>query len=234
MDQAFLDRLAADLADLRNQGLYKFERVLASPQAAVIRSGEREVVNLCANNYLGLANHPAIREAAHRALDRYGYGMASVRFICGTHAIHREPRSACRPSSVPRTRSSILPVSMRTAACSRAARRGGRGDPTRSTTRASSTASGSARRRVSVRQRRHERARGTPEGGRGRAHAADRDDGSRWTARLRRSPRIGALMVDDLHATGFMGAAAAARMSTAVCSRASISDGHARQGARRR
>ncbi|MBV6417147.1 MAG: 2-amino-3-ketobutyrate coenzyme A ligase [Steroidobacteraceae bacterium] len=90
MDQAFLDRLAADLADLRNQGLYKSERVLASPQAAVIRSGEREVVNLCANNYLGLANHPAIREAAHRALDRYGYGMASVRFICGTHAIHRE------------------------------------------------------------------------------------------------------------------------------------------------
>ncbi len=90
MDPSFLDRLAAGLADLRTQGLYKSERVLASPQAAVIRTGDREVVNLCANNYLGLANHPAVREAAQRAIDRYGYGMASVRFICGTHAIHRQ------------------------------------------------------------------------------------------------------------------------------------------------
>ncbi|MGE0582362.1 MAG: glycine C-acetyltransferase [Steroidobacteraceae bacterium] len=90
MDQAFLDRLAANLADLRTQGLYKAERVLSSPQAAVIRSDEREVVNLCANNYLGLASHPAVREAALRAIDRYGYGMASVRFICGTHVIHRQ------------------------------------------------------------------------------------------------------------------------------------------------
>ncbi|MGD9597777.1 MAG: glycine C-acetyltransferase [Steroidobacteraceae bacterium] len=90
MDQAFLDRLAAGLADLRNQGLYKSERILTSPQAAVVRSGEQEVVNLCANNYLGLANHPAVREAAQRAIERHGYGMASVRFICGTHAIHRQ------------------------------------------------------------------------------------------------------------------------------------------------
>ncbi|MEZ5532929.1 MAG: glycine C-acetyltransferase [Steroidobacteraceae bacterium] len=90
MDQAFLDRLAAGLAELRNQGLYKSERILTSPQAAVVRSGEKEVVNLCANNYLGLANHPAVREAAQRAIERYGYGMASVRFICGTHAIHRQ------------------------------------------------------------------------------------------------------------------------------------------------
>ncbi len=90
MDQAFLDRLAAGLAELRNQGLYKSERILTSPQAAVVRSGEQEVVNLCANNYLGLANHPAVREAAQRAIERYGYGMASVRFICGTHAIHRQ------------------------------------------------------------------------------------------------------------------------------------------------
>ena len=90
MDQAFLDRLAANLADLRAQGLYKAERVLSSPQGAVIRSDDREVVNLCANNYLGLANHPAVREAALRAIDRYGYGMASVRFICGTQAVHRQ------------------------------------------------------------------------------------------------------------------------------------------------
>jgi glycine C-acetyltransferase len=91
MDNAFYDRLAADLAGLREQGLYKTERLLGSPQSAVIRVGDgREVVNLCANNYLGLASHPAICEAAHEAIDRYGYGMASVRFICGTHAVHRE------------------------------------------------------------------------------------------------------------------------------------------------
>ena len=90
MDQTFLDRLATSLADLRTQGLYKAERVLSSPQAAVIRSDGREVVNLCANNSLGLASHPAVLEAARLAIDRYGYGMASVRFICGTHAIHRQ------------------------------------------------------------------------------------------------------------------------------------------------
>jgi glycine C-acetyltransferase len=56
----------------------------------VVRTGEREVINLCANNYLGLANHPSIREAAHRGLDRYGYGMASVRFICGTQSVHKQ------------------------------------------------------------------------------------------------------------------------------------------------
>jgi len=91
MDSSFFERLAAQSAELRTQGLYKTERLLSSPQSAVIRVGDgREVVNLCANNYLGLASHPAIREAAHRALDRYGYGMASVRFICGTQTVHRE------------------------------------------------------------------------------------------------------------------------------------------------
>jgi glycine C-acetyltransferase len=84
-------RLTADLAALAEQGLLKRERVIASGQQAVVRTADgREVVNLCANNYLGLANHPAVREAAHRALDRYGYGMASVRFICGTQTPHRE------------------------------------------------------------------------------------------------------------------------------------------------
>jgi len=90
MDRSFLDRLATDLDALRGQGLYKTERVITGPQAAVVMSGGREVINLCANNYLGLASHPAVREAAHEAIDRYGYGMASVRFICGTHAIHRQ------------------------------------------------------------------------------------------------------------------------------------------------
>lgn len=90
MDRTFLDRLGADLAALQSQGLYKTERVLSSPQAALIDSGGAEVINLCANNYLGLANHPDVRAAAHDAIDRYGYGMASVRFICGTHTIHQQ------------------------------------------------------------------------------------------------------------------------------------------------
>ena len=91
MDQAFLDRLSAQCDGLREQGLYKPERVLGSPQQPVVRLADgRELINLCANNYLALANHPAVREAAHRAIDRYGYGMASVRFICGTQSVHKE------------------------------------------------------------------------------------------------------------------------------------------------
>jgi glycine C-acetyltransferase len=91
LDQAFLDRLDRQCAELREQGLYKPERVLGSPQQPVVRLADgRELVNLCANNYLALANHPSVREAAHRALDRYGYGMASVRFICGTQSVHKE------------------------------------------------------------------------------------------------------------------------------------------------
>lgn len=87
----FLTKLASDTAALNEQGLFKAERVLASPQQAVVRiSGGGEAVNLCANDYLGLANHAGVREAARLALDRYGYGMASVRFICGTHAIHKD------------------------------------------------------------------------------------------------------------------------------------------------
>ncbi len=89
MNQAFIEALSAELAGLRAQGLYKAERVLAGPQGGVVHAGERDVINLCANNYLGLANHPAVRAAAQRALDEYGYGMASVRFICGTQQTHK-------------------------------------------------------------------------------------------------------------------------------------------------
>src|SRR6266404_5513401 len=89
MNQAVMERLRGELTGLREQGLYKSERVLTGPQGAVVRAGEREVINLCANNYLGLANHPLVRAAAQRAIDEYGYGMASVRFICGTHATHK-------------------------------------------------------------------------------------------------------------------------------------------------
>ena len=91
MDQPFLDRLARQCEELVGAGLFKPERVLGSPQQPVVHLADgRELVNLCANNYLALANHPAVREASHRALDRYGYGMASVRFICGTQSVHKE------------------------------------------------------------------------------------------------------------------------------------------------
>jgi glycine C-acetyltransferase len=86
-----LQRLSRETEQLKTQGLFKPERVLSSAQSAVVRVGAGgEVVNLCANNYLGLANDASVREAAQRALDRYGYGMASVRFICGTQEIHKE------------------------------------------------------------------------------------------------------------------------------------------------
>ncbi len=90
MHPSFLETLTASLEGLRAEGLYKDERILTSPQGALVRTAAGEVINLCANNYLGLANHPAVREAAHRAIDRWGYGMASVRFICGTDAVHRQ------------------------------------------------------------------------------------------------------------------------------------------------
>jgi len=91
MDAAFLRRLADDTEALRPAGLFKAERIIASPQEAAIEiEGGRQVINLCANNYLGLANHPDLIEAAHRSLDEYGYGMASVRFICGTQTVHKD------------------------------------------------------------------------------------------------------------------------------------------------
>jgi glycine C-acetyltransferase len=83
-------QLTADLAQLKVEGLYKEEAAINTPQAASIGVGDRRVLNLCANNYLGLADHPAMIEAAQRALDRWGFGMASVRFICGTAEIHKE------------------------------------------------------------------------------------------------------------------------------------------------
>ncbi|HEY4607699.1 MAG TPA: glycine C-acetyltransferase, partial [Ilumatobacteraceae bacterium] len=82
-------------ASIREAGLYKAERVLASPQQARVGvAGGRQVLNLCANNYLGLADHPELVAAAHTALDEHGYGMASVRFICGTQAVHTELEAA--------------------------------------------------------------------------------------------------------------------------------------------
>ena len=94
MPEKFLDSLAEQTEALKSQGLYKQERLIAGPQQAAItvlnNGGPTKVINLCANNYLGLANHPEIIRAAHAALDEYGYGMASVRFICGTQTIHKQ------------------------------------------------------------------------------------------------------------------------------------------------
>jgi glycine C-acetyltransferase len=87
----FDQQLANTLAEIRSQGLYKTERIISSPQAARIQiMGGRRVLNMCANNYLGLADHPALIAAAKEALDTHGFGMASVRFICGTQDIHKD------------------------------------------------------------------------------------------------------------------------------------------------
>lgn len=83
-------RLADDLDQIKAEGLYKSETVITTPQAATIGVGDRRVLNLCANNYLGLADHPAMIDAAQDALERWGFGMASVRFICGTTQLHKE------------------------------------------------------------------------------------------------------------------------------------------------
>ena len=93
MPASFLASLAEQTEALKAEGLYKQERLIAGPQQAAIdvrtNGDTKEVLNLCANNYLGLANHPEVIAAAHKALDEFGYGMASVRFICGTQTIHK-------------------------------------------------------------------------------------------------------------------------------------------------
>lgn len=90
------DRLRRSLAEIDAAGLTKRERVLTTPQGATVgvAGRPRPALNLCANNYLGLANHPAVVAAAHAALDRYGFGLASVRFICGTQVVHKELEQA--------------------------------------------------------------------------------------------------------------------------------------------
>jgi glycine C-acetyltransferase len=95
MHTGLLADLAQRTAGLRDDGLFKSERVIASPQTAHITLADgSEVLNLCANNYLGLADHPQLVQAAHTALDEHGYGMASVRFICGTQTVHTDLEAA--------------------------------------------------------------------------------------------------------------------------------------------
>ncbi|MEX0889987.1 MAG: aminotransferase class I/II-fold pyridoxal phosphate-dependent enzyme, partial [Balneolaceae bacterium] len=83
--------LQKELKHIREEGLYKEERVITTPQGAVIKTSDgHEVINFCANNYLGLSSHPRVIDAAKRTIDDYGYGMSSVRFICGTQTIHKK------------------------------------------------------------------------------------------------------------------------------------------------
>jgi glycine C-acetyltransferase len=90
MNQTLVHRIAAELEEIKQAGLFKKERIIESPQGAVIKVGGKDVINLCANNYLGLSSHPKIIEAAKKYIDVRGYGMSSVRFICGTQDIHKE------------------------------------------------------------------------------------------------------------------------------------------------
>jgi glycine C-acetyltransferase len=92
---SYQDYLHSQLAQIRAAGTEKRERVLVTPQGTMVRVADGQpVLNLCANNYLGLAQHPAVLAAAKEGLDRWGYGMASVRFICGTQAVHRQLEEA--------------------------------------------------------------------------------------------------------------------------------------------
>lgn len=90
MNQKFAQRIAGETEEIKAAGLYKTERIIASPQGAEITVNGKTVLNFCANNYLGLSSHPKVIEAAHKAIDERGYGMSSVRFICGTQDIHKE------------------------------------------------------------------------------------------------------------------------------------------------
>jgi glycine C-acetyltransferase len=90
MNEKLVQRIAGELEEIKQSGLYKTERIIASPQGAEIVVGGKTVLNFCANNYLGLSSHPRVIEAAHKTIDHRGYGLSSVRFICGTQDIHKE------------------------------------------------------------------------------------------------------------------------------------------------
>src|SRR5215212_10361033 len=90
MNTSFVSRISTELEEIKSAGLFKTERVISSEQGAEIIVNGKKVLNFCANNYLGLSCHPAVIEAAKKYIDHRGYGMSSVRFICGTQDIHKE------------------------------------------------------------------------------------------------------------------------------------------------
>jgi len=93
MNESIINRLKTELKEIQQAGLFKSERIIESPQGPVIKVGGKEVINLCANNYLGLSSHPKIIDAAKKYIDERGFGLSSVRFICGTQDIHKELES---------------------------------------------------------------------------------------------------------------------------------------------
>src|SRR6476619_7326474 len=90
MNEKFVERIRKEVEEIKTSGLYKTERTITSPQGAEITVNGKQVLNFCANNYLGLSSHPRTIAAAHHYIDSRGYGMSSVRFICGTQDIHKE------------------------------------------------------------------------------------------------------------------------------------------------
>ncbi|MBD0295310.1 MAG: aminotransferase class I/II-fold pyridoxal phosphate-dependent enzyme, partial [Flavisolibacter sp.] len=90
MNDKFVQRIQEEIEEIKSAGLYKSERIITSPQGAEITVNGQTVLNFCANNYLGLSSHPKTIEAAHHYLETHGYGMSSVRFICGTQDVHKE------------------------------------------------------------------------------------------------------------------------------------------------
>jgi glycine C-acetyltransferase len=90
MNQKFVQRISGEIEEIKTAGLFKSERIIESPQGPEIIVNGKKVLNFCANNYLGLSSHPRVIDAAKKAIDERGYGMSSVRFICGTQDIHKE------------------------------------------------------------------------------------------------------------------------------------------------
>src|SRR5436305_9191500 len=90
MNESLVSRIGKELQEIKVAGLYKNERIITSDQGAEIIAGGEKVLNFCANNYLGLSAHPKVTEAAKKYIDERGYGLSSVRFICGTQDIHKE------------------------------------------------------------------------------------------------------------------------------------------------
>lgn len=113
----FYKQLTSNLETARAEGLFKEERIITSAQQADITVGDSHVINFCANNYLGLANHPELIAAAKSGMDSHGFGMASVRFICGTQDTHKQLEKKLADFLGMETRSSTPPASTPTAAC---------------------------------------------------------------------------------------------------------------------
>ena len=118
MNLKFSERIATEVAEINTAGLLKQERIITSDQGPEITVNGKTVLNFCANNYLGLSSHPKVIEAAHKAIDTHGYGMSSVRFICGTQDIHKELEKKLAEFSAQKIPFYMPPLLMPTVVCS--------------------------------------------------------------------------------------------------------------------